>query len=57
MIRPRFLMNSIVAQLVSVSAFLHSLDPERSSGLIRSLQSHVLPFSVSWSRVRTGQQI
>ena len=30
MIRPRYLPDSIVAQLVSVSAFSHSLDPERT---------------------------
>ncbi len=32
MIRPRYLPDSIVAQLVSVSAFLHSLDPKRTCG-------------------------
>ncbi len=30
MIRPRYLSDSIVAQLVSVAAFLHSLDPSRT---------------------------
>ncbi len=41
MIRPRYLPDSIVAQLVSVSAFLHSLDPNRTlisgDGVSRSL--------------------
>jgi len=42
MIRPRYLPDSIVAQLVSVSAFLHSLDPKRTwramSGVLSSHQ-------------------
>ncbi len=33
MIRPRYLLDSIVAQWVSVSAFLHSLDPKATFGL------------------------
>ncbi len=32
MIRPRYLPDSIIARKVSASAFLHSLDPERTLG-------------------------
>ena len=35
MIRPRYLPDSIVAQLVSVSAFSHSLDPLRKLMMLR----------------------
>ncbi len=33
MIRPGYLPDSIVAQLVSVAAFLHSLDPKEKSAV------------------------
>ena len=38
MIRPRYLPDSIVAQLVSVSAFLHSLDPKEKSAVLEEAE-------------------
>ncbi len=32
--RPRYLLDSIIARKVSASAFLHSLDPEHTFGLV-----------------------
>jgi hypothetical protein len=37
MIRPRFPTNSIVAQVVSVPTYLHSLDPNRKFSLKREV--------------------
>ncbi len=38
MIRPHYLLDSIVAQWVSVSTFLHSLDPQETSALPKEVE-------------------
>ncbi len=47
MIRPRDLPDSIVAQLVSVSTFLHSLDPLRTLGLDGHAHPSTIIFEVT----------